>query len=267
MKILKRTWNLLVLLLASSTMLSLESNAAEYVLSESSRPQLQEPVKKPKVQTSALPEHTTVYVIGKSAKKAVPMNSPKRTGKLHVAAEGKRKKSNKASAKVKTNTFSKRYMALKTNIAYDAFALLNLSFETQIHSNLSVELPIVWSLWDMEQQHGVRGVVLQPELRWYPKLVGEGHYLGLHTDVAWYNVKWEDNRYQDTGRPLLGAGLSYGYKLPLGEHWGMEFSLGAGYVNMQYDTFYNIDNGAKLDTRNRHYWGITRVGASLVYRF
>jgi len=36
---------------------------------------------------------------------------------------------------------------------------------------------------------------------------------------------------------------------------------------MKYNSFYNIENGAKLDTRIKHYWGITRVGLSLVYRF
>lgn len=36
---------------------------------------------------------------------------------------------------------------------------------------------------------------------------------------------------------------------------------------MKYNTYYNIENGAKLDTRKRNYWGITRAGASLVYRF
>ncbi|MBP8872460.1 MAG: DUF3575 domain-containing protein, partial [Bacteroides sp.] len=74
-------------------------------------------------------------------------------------------------------------------------------------------------------------------------------------------------RYQSEQYPLLGAGISYGYKLPFSEHWGAEFTLGAGYANMKYNTYYNIENGAKLDTRKRNYWGITRVGASLIYRF
>ena len=36
---------------------------------------------------------------------------------------------------------------------------------------------------------------------------------------------------------------------------------------MKYDTYYNIDNGARIDTRTKNYWGITRVGISVVYRF
>lgn len=85
--------------------------------------------------------------------------------------------------------------------------------------------------------------------------------------MALFNVKWDENRYQSINRPLLGAGVSYGYKLPFSRHWGAEFTLGAGYANMQYDTYYNIDNGAKIETKNRNYWGITRVGLSLSYQF
>ena len=58
-------------------------------------------------------------------------------------------------------------MALKSNIAYDALAILNLAFEMQVHDKMTVELPVMWSLWDMEQEHGIRTVALQPEARWW----------------------------------------------------------------------------------------------------
>ena len=98
-------------------------------------------------------------------------------------------------------------------------------------------------------------------------LWGEVVVVGLHAHVGWFNVKWNRDRYQDADRPLLGAGVSYGYLLPLGGHWAGEFTLGAGYANMKYDTYYNIDNGARIDTRTKNYWGITRMGLSIVYRF
>ncbi|QIU94211.1 DUF3575 domain-containing protein [Bacteroides faecium] len=220
----------------------------------------QTPVK-PRVQTSAAPEETTVYkpdgkkpvtVIGVPAKKG----------------ESKKEVSGKAGTRKAAALDGKRYLALKTNVLYDACALLNLAVEMQVHKKITVELPLTCSLWDLGSEHGVRTVALQPEARWWiGNEAGRGHFVGLHAYVAWFNVKWNDNRYQDVDRPLLGAGLSYGYKLPLSEHWGAEFTLGLGYANMKYNTYYNIDNGALLDTRVRHYWGVTRVGASLVYRF
>lgn len=99
------------------------------------------------------------------------------------------------------------------------------------------------------------------------KGVGQGHFVGVHAHVGVFNVKWQDDRFQTAGRPLLGAGVTYGYSLPFSAHWGAEFLIGAGYANMKYDRFYNIDNGAKMGTDTFNYWGITRLGISLVYRF
>lgn len=229
----------------------------------------QSPVK-PKVQTSASPEQTAVYRLkgdrkDKQATASKVADERKGTPKNQASKAAKSLRKNRERS---SGTSNGRYMALKSNIAYDALAILNLAFEMQVHDKMTVELPVMWSLWDMEQEHGIRTVALQPEARWWTgSEVGKGHFFGLHAHVAWFNVKWNKNRYQDTARPLLGAGLSYGYRLPLNEHWGAEFSLGVGYANMKYNTYYNIDNGAQLDTRIRHYWGVTRIEASLAYRF
>lgn len=160
-----------------------------------------------------------------------------------------------------------RYIALKTNLAAWVGTVLNASFEAQVGSRFSIDFPVMWCPWHIGDRRSVRTFALQPEARYWLSRPGEGHFFGLHAHAAWFNVRWKDDRYQDTGRPLLGAGLSYGYLLPLGGRWSGEFTLGAGYANMRYDTYYNIDNGARIDTRTKNYWGITRVGVSLVYRF
>lgn len=229
-----------------------------------------------RIQTSARPERTAVYKTkgaagGQEASKQKPaataakQTSPATSAQPKSAAGSKRGSAAKAAPK---NTGGGRYVALKTNLAYDAFALMNLGVEVQVQERLTLEVPLMWSLWDYEQEHGLRTVALQPELRWWTgKQTGRGHYLGVHAHVAWFNLKWDEDRYQDCGRPLLGAGLGYGYKLPLSEHWGAEFNLGVGYANMKYDTYYNVANGARLDTRVRHYWGLTRLSLALAYKF
>ena len=69
-------------------------------------------------------------------------------------------------------------------------------------------------------------------------------------------------------RPFWGAGISYGYVVPLNRCWGAEFTLGAGFVNVKYDQFYNIPNGARYGHGLTHtYWGVTRAGITLLYRF
>lgn len=182
-------------------------------------------------------------------------------------AQAKGKQQQKKKQQPKKQKKEKRYIALKSNVPFQALSIHNLAVEVQVHKQVTVDFPVMWSISDIEREHAVRGIAFQPEGRWWLKKAGTGHFFGVHAHAAWFNLKWEDNRYQTGKRPLLGAGISYGYKLPLSAHWGAEFNIGAGYANMKYDTFYNIENGAQLDTRVRHYWGITRAGISLVYRF
>lgn len=189
------------------------------------------------------------------------INIGKKVEKESVKKESTDKKS------VKDTGIAKRYVSVKTNFAYWAGAVANLSADIQLHRKFSLELPFDWSLWDIEREHGVRLVLFQPEVRWWMKNVGKGHFVGIHAHAGVFNVKWKDIRYQTAGRPLLGAGLTYGYSLPFSEHWGAEFLLGVGYANMKFDEFYNIDNGAKICTDELNYWGITKLGISLVYRF
>lgn len=162
---------------------------------------------------------------------------------------------------------SERYVALKTNLAAWAGTIMNVAVDVQVGKHVSLELPLLWCPWHVSDRHAVRTFTIQPEVRYWLSKPGKGHFFGLHAHVGWFNVKWNDNRYQDTDRPMLGAGISYGYLLPLSSHWGAEFTLGAGYANMRYDTYYNIENGVRFDMQTKNYWGITRVGISLVYRF
>lgn len=162
---------------------------------------------------------------------------------------------------------SSRYLAVKTNLAAWAGTIMNLAADVQVSEHFSVELPVLWCPWYVSSEHAVKTFTIQPEARYWLSKPGKGHFFGVHAHVGWFNVKWNRDRYQDTDRPLLGAGISYGYLLPFNAHWAGEFTLGAGYANMRYDTYYNIDNGARIDTRTKNYWGITRVGLSVVYRF
>lgn len=210
--------------------------------------------KRPRIQTS-------------SSEQEIVFKPVTEAGKANAAKDSQKKVVEKSKKEPRQKKAIERYIALKTNIAYDAIAVPNLAFEIQCSKHISVELPVMFSGWDISSEHAVRTFAIQPEGRWWLKKAGTGHFFGVHAHMALFNVKWDENRYQSINRPLLGAGVSYGYKLPFSRHWGAEFTLGAGYANMQYDTYYNIDNGAKIETKNRNYWGITRVGLSLSYQF
>ena len=96
----------------------------------------------------------------------------------------------------------------------------------------------------------------------------KGHFLGAHLNIGAFNIAVNDkNRYQSPDG-FYGAGLSYGYVLPFARHWAAEFTIGAGYVHTKYDTYYNIPNGTRFEKGIAYnYWGLTKVGIGLVYRF
>ena len=187
------------------------------------------------------------------------------SGVKNGAKKGGKKAAQKA---VETNTPSSGlYMALKTNIAYDAFGVLNLAYECQFAEHWTAELPVMWSLWDWKESRGLRTVALQPGVKYWFSRPGSGHAVGADFDLAWYNARWDDDRYQTSGRPAMGASILYAYSLDMGCGWKAEFSLGVGYVNTRYNTYYNITDGALIDTRTKNYFGPTRLGITLVYSF
>ncbi len=157
------------------------------------------------------------------------------------------------------------YMALKTNLAYDAFGVLNLAYECQFAQHWTAELPVAWSFWDWSDDKGLRVVAIQPGVKYWFSNPGVGHTIGVDVDLAWFNARWHSKRYQVDGRPAAGASLTYAYNLNLGKNWKAEFSLGIGYVNTRYNTYYNITDGAMIDTRTKHYFGPTRLGISIAY--
>ena len=161
---------------------------------------------------------------------------------------------------------SDRYSALKTNLAAWAIASVNLAYEIQIGHRFSLDLPLVWSSWDLTRTSALRIVLFQPELRYWFSKPGRGHFLGPHIHIARYNLKWKEYRYQDTGYPLWGVGFRYGYTVSLTALWGVEFNLGMGYANSRYKTFLNMPNGALCTIRPLRYWGVTNLGLSFIYK-
>lgn len=160
-----------------------------------------------------------------------------------------------------------RIWTIKTNIVPWIGTIMNIEGEVQLWHNLSLSIPIWYCPWFITERHALRVAAMQPEVRWWLKQPGRGHFGGIHGSLAWYNLKWGDFRYQDRKRPLLGIGLSYGYAFTLCGQLGMELSAGVGYLNLYYDRFYNTFNGQLADTRQTSYFGIDHLSISLVYNF
>lgn len=163
-----------------------------------------------------------------------------------------------------------RFLALKTNALFLAAGVANLGFEAELWKRWSIDIPVWYSPYDFTPTRKLRLLAIQPEIRRWIKKAGKGHFLGLHTHVAGFNIAINDHgRYQDPNHALWGLGVSYGYSRQLGKnkHWNIEFNIGAGFAEYSYDEYRNWENGPKVDSGSDWYWGITRAGISLSYRW
>ena len=161
-------------------------------------------------------------------------------------------------------------IAIKNNVLFDVLLVANLGLEISPWPHWSLDIPVWYSPYNISSTRNIRLLAVQPEVRWWPQEAMKRHFIGLHTHVAGFNIAINDNaRYQDPNHALWGLGLSYGYAIILGkkEQWGLEFTLGAGFAQYQYDAYHNENNGVRFKSGSDCYWGITRAGVTLSYKW
>ena len=161
-------------------------------------------------------------------------------------------------------------IALKTNLLFDAMLVANLGLEISPWTHWSFDIPVWYSPYNISSTRNIRLLAVQPEIRWWAKEAMTGHFIGLHTHIAGFNIALNNYaRYQDPNHALWGLGLSYGYAMSLGTnaHWGLEFNIGAGFAKYRYDAYRNWDNGPKFKSGSDCYWGVTRAGVTLSYKW
>ena len=179
----------------------------------------------------------------------------------------------------KADSLWHKEIALKTNVCGWAMLGANTAIEYDITPHLSLHVPVHYSggLDYFKETIKFRGLVLQPELRWYPRLSKEvkndGFYLGAHFGLGWYNFALDGEwRYQDHNgtTPSLGGGLTLGYAVQFKRNprWGMEFGIGGGAYSSKYDMFFNENNGPFHKTGIEEIWfGIDHVDISFTYKW
>ncbi len=164
-----------------------------------------------------------------------------------------------------------RFLALKTNLLWDAALCANLGFELELWPRWSLDVPVWYSPYDITRRLRIRLLATQPEVRYWLRDAGAGHYLGVHASVIGFNVSFAgDFRYQDPNHAAFGLGLGYGFAFHLdkGRRWSMEAQIGAGYISYKWIKYHNTGrNGAEVSRGAGTYWGVTRAGLAISYKF
>ena len=164
-------------------------------------------------------------------------------------------------------------LVLKTNGLGWLMLHGNAAVEMDFAPHFSLALPFYYSggLDYFTSDLKFRGIVFQPELRYYFK-DNDGWYIGAHFGMGWYNFAINGRyRIQDSDkRPALGGGLGAGYQYSFSKvpGLGLEFGIGAGAYHAVFDKFYNEPNGAYAARRqNKTFIGIDNIAVSVTYDF
>ncbi|MFT4222127.1 DUF3575 domain-containing protein [Dysgonomonas sp.] len=157
---------------------------------------------------------------------------------------------------------------IKTNLVYDLTSTLNLGAEFHLSEYLSLDISFNYNPWTFSNNRKLKHFLFQPELRYWVDESFKGHFLGTHLIYSHYNVgnlpfgSFKNNRYQGDA---YGVGFSYGYQWILSPIWGIEATLGVGYIYMDYTRYECKTCGSELGKGSKNYIGPTKAGLSLIY--
>ena len=171
------------------------------------------------------------------------------------------------------------YMAVKTNMLYDAAALPNLSAEFYLGKNWSITGNWMYGWWDNDNRHrywrAYGGDITVR--RWFGAKAAEkpltGHHVGVYAGVVTYDFEFGGRGYMGglPGRTLWDrcntvAGVEYGYSLPISNRLNIDFTIGIGYLGGKYLEYVPKDNCYEWQSTHRLSWfGPTKAEVSLVW--
>lgn len=152
-------------------------------------------------------------------------------------------------------------LALRANLLRWATLTPDLGLEWHISSRWSVGVGGSWAAWTwkgVDRRYALWEVA--PEVRYHMGKERRG-YLGLLFKAGQFNYK-----LSDTGRQgdLMGGGVTGGYLLPIGKRLSLDFSLGLGYLNADYEKYEVIDGvRVRQGSETRDWWGPVHAGITL----
>ena len=161
------------------------------------------------------------------------------------------------------------YMAVKTNLLYDALVLPNLGLEFYVGRGWSVagNWMYTWLKSDRRHRyHRIYGGDLEVR-RWlsYGRKPLTGHHIGVYGQLLTYDLEWGGRGYLGD-RWSYGGGLSYGYSAPIGRRLNLDFSIGVGYLGGEYYEYVpQGDCYLWQATKQRRWFGPAKAEVSLVW--
>ena len=156
------------------------------------------------------------------------------------------------------------HLSLRANLLRWATLTPDLGLEWRICPSWGIAVNGSWTSWswsDKDRRYALWEVA--PEVRYY---MGEkkAWYLGAMFKAGQFNYKLSETGKQGD---LMGGGITAGYQLRLNKALDLDFNLGLGYLNADYEKYEVID-GVRVRRGNetKDWWGPINAGVTLVWK-
>ena len=155
------------------------------------------------------------------------------------------------------------HVALRANLLRWATLTPDLGLEWRVNSSWSIVVNSSWTSWswnDKDRRYALWEVM--PEVRYY---IGEkkAGYVGAMFKAGQFNYKLSETGKQGD---LIGGGITGGYQLKLNKALSMDFNLGLGYLNADYEKYKVIDGvRVRQGKESKDWWGPVSAGVTLVW--
>ena len=163
------------------------------------------------------------------------------------------------------------YMAIKTNLLYDALITPNIGAEFYLGKRWSVAGNWMYAWWKSDPDswyHRTYGGDLEFR-KWFGRKSLEkplqGWHVGLYGQMVTYDFDWGGRGYLGD-RWSWAGGVAVGYSTPIAKRLNLDFNLGIGYLGGEYKEYLPIDDCYVWQvTKQRHWFGPTKAEISLVW--
>ena len=155
-------------------------------------------------------------------------------------------------------------LSLRANLLRWATLTPDLGLEWRFCPSWGIAVNGSWTSWswnDKDRRYALWEVV--PEVRYY---MGEkkAWYLGAMFKTGQFNYKFSEAGKQGD---LMGGGITAGYQLRLNKALALDFNLGLGYLNADFEKYEVID-GVRVRRGNetKDWCGPINAGVTLVWK-
>ena len=156
------------------------------------------------------------------------------------------------------------HLSLRANLLRWATLTPDLGVEWRICPSWGIAVNGSWTSWswsDKDRRYALWEVA--PEVRYY---MGEkkAWYLGAMFKAGQFNYKLSETGKQGD---LMGGGITAGYQLRLNKALTLDFNLGLGYLNADFEKYEVIDGvRVRCGNETKNWCGPINAGVTLVWK-